>query len=352
MKNPLKRIALLMIVGLALGACATKVERISPEEVKDLSGQWNDTDSRLVSEEMINDVVARAWLADFTQQRRRDPAVIVGGVRNLSHEHINVQTFVNDMERALINSGKVQLVASSGERQEIREERSDQDINASEETRNAMGKERGADFMLKGDISTILDTEGKRQVRFYQVDLTLISLADNRKVWVGQKKIKKYVTGRKERPKSQHIDDHAREGMAERRRRGAAVARGLRHVQRRHRPGGEIAGRRQERGRADGPRQTGRRAKRPRPVSAQQGDDPAHGRRLRSQQRRARGGQAAHRAQCRDQRERAGGRAVGERQPARLRGGAVRAHLRAHLLRVELSCAWAISGGAGRGPAN
>ena len=200
MKNPLKRIALLMIVGLALGACATKVERISPEEVKDLSGQWNDTDSRLVSEEMINDVVSRAWLTDFTQQRRRDPAVIVGGVRNLSHEHINVQTFVNDMERALINSGKVQFVASSGERQEIREERSDQDINASEETRNAMGKERGADFMLKGDISSILDTESKRQVRFYQVDLTLISLADNRKVWVGQKKIKKYVTGRSVRP--------------------------------------------------------------------------------------------------------------------------------------------------------
>lgn len=200
MRIALKRIAVLMIVSLALGACATKVERISPEEVKDLSGEWNDTDSRLVSEKMINDVLSRAWLSDFAQQRHRDPAVIVGGIRNLSHEHINVQTFVNDMEHALINSGKVQFVASSGERQEIREERSDQDINASEETRNAMGKERGADFMLKGDISTILDTEGKRQVRFYQVDLTLISLADNRKVWVGQKKIKKYVTRASLRP--------------------------------------------------------------------------------------------------------------------------------------------------------
>src|SRR3569833_883008 len=114
MKYPLKRIALLMIVGLALGACATKVERISPEEVKDLSGQWNDTASRLVSEEMIIDVVSRAWLADFTQQRRRVPAVIVGGVRNLSHEHINVQTFVNDMERALFFSGLVQFVALCG----------------------------------------------------------------------------------------------------------------------------------------------------------------------------------------------------------------------------------------------
>src|SRR3569832_1838954 len=105
MKNPLKRIALLMIVGLALGACATKVERISPEEVKDLSGQWNDTDSRLVSEEMINDVVSRAWLTEYTQQRRRDPAVIVGKNRKHRHKHNNKQTFVNDMERALIYSG-------------------------------------------------------------------------------------------------------------------------------------------------------------------------------------------------------------------------------------------------------
>ena len=200
MTSALKRVVLLLVVGVALAACATKVERMAPEEVKDLSGKWNDTDSRLVSEEMVNDVLARPWVSDFTRDRSREPAVIVGGIRNLSHEHINVQTFIGDIEKALINSGKVVFVASSDERQDVRDERRDQDINASEETRNAMGKERGADFMLKGDISTILDTEGKRQVRFYQVDLTLISLTDNRKVWVGQKKIKKYVTGRSVRP--------------------------------------------------------------------------------------------------------------------------------------------------------
>jgi len=97
------------------------------------------------------------------------------------------------MERALINSDKVVFVASSTERQEVRDERMDQDLNASEATRKAMGQETGADFMLKGTINTIIDASGKTQVRFYQVDLTLISLVDNRKVWVGQKKIKKLV---------------------------------------------------------------------------------------------------------------------------------------------------------------
>ena len=185
---------LLIATVLALGACATKVERISPEQVRDLSGNWNDTDSQLVSKEMISDVLSQAWLDNFERAHGKQPAVIVGDIRNLSHEHINVNTFIGDMERALINSGKVEFVASKQERKEIREERKDQDINAREDTRKAMGMELGADFMLKGTMNTILDTEGKEQVRYYQIDLNLISLADNRIVWVGQKKIKKFVT--------------------------------------------------------------------------------------------------------------------------------------------------------------
>jgi len=182
-----------LVLVLATAGCSTAVTRMEAGEVKDLSGAWNDTDSQQVSEEMIKDVLDRPWLGEFTRTQKRQPAVIVGEVSNLSHEHINVNTFVADMERALINADKVQFVASSTERQEIRDERKDQDLNASEATRKLMGLEKGADFMLKGTINTIIDASGKTQLRYYQVDLTLISLVDNRKVWVGQKKIKKLV---------------------------------------------------------------------------------------------------------------------------------------------------------------
>ncbi|HEY0665847.1 MAG TPA: penicillin-binding protein activator LpoB [Gallionella sp.] len=184
---------IVMAMLLATVGCSTKVTRMDAGEVQDLSGAWNDTDSQQVSEEMVRDVLERPWFNDFTRAQNRQPAVIVGEVVNLSHEHINVNTFVADVERALINSGKVQFVASSTERREIREERKDQDLHASEDTRKPMGQEKGADFMLKGSINTIIDASGKTQLRFYQVDLTLISLADNRKVWLGQKKIKKLV---------------------------------------------------------------------------------------------------------------------------------------------------------------
>jgi uncharacterized protein (TIGR02722 family) len=185
--------AALMILALTLGGCSTAVTRMDTAEVKDLSGAWNDTDSQMVAAEMMQDVLSRDWIVDFKGEQKRKPAVIVGEVRNLSHEHISVSTFVQELQRNMINSGKVKFVASSTEREEIRGERTDQDIHSSEATRKAMGKEKGADFMLKGTINTIIDASGKDQLRYYQVNLTLISLVDNEIVWNGEKKIKKFV---------------------------------------------------------------------------------------------------------------------------------------------------------------
>lgn len=176
-----------------LTACGQTVTRVETDTVTDLSGNWNDTDSRLVAEEMIQDVLSKAWLNNYYRANGKSPTVIVGTVRNLSHEHINTNTFVADMERELINSGQVEFVASAVERKEVRTEVKEQDLYASEETRKAMGQEVGADYMLKGSINTIVDAISGEQARFYQVDLTLIELGSNRKVWVGQKKIKKTI---------------------------------------------------------------------------------------------------------------------------------------------------------------
>jgi len=187
----------ILVTTLFLTACSTSVERLDSQEQIDLSGTWNDTDSQLVAREMVEDALSRTWIGKFLKAEGKDPVVIVGTIRNLSHEHINTNTFIADIERELINSGEVQFVAAAGARDEIREERGDQDLNASEATRKAMGQEYGADFMMQGQINTIIDVDGSTQVRFYQVNLELISIKDNRKVWVGQKKIKKLIKNSK-----------------------------------------------------------------------------------------------------------------------------------------------------------
>jgi penicillin-binding protein activator len=180
---------------LLLSACAstTEVKRLDAVEVVDLSGRWNDTDSRLVAEEMIKDCLGKPWLAKAKAATGKEPTVIVGTVRNDSHEHIATGTFVEDLQRYLINSGEVEFVASKAERGAVRDERLDQDTNASEETRNEHGQETGANFMLSGVISTIQDREGGQMVTLYQTNLKLVNMKTNQIVWNGQKKIKKLV---------------------------------------------------------------------------------------------------------------------------------------------------------------
>ncbi len=184
-------LAALLVVGCA-GPSRT-VERISADEVVDLSGRWSDTDSRLVAEQMVTDLLMRPWLNNFMQEEGKRPVVIVGNIRNLSSEHIETGLFVTNIERELINSGRVTFVASREQREAIREERLDQQAYATEETARRLAAETGADFMMHGSIKTLVDQLEGRQIKLYQVDMELINLETNEKVWIGNKEIRKYI---------------------------------------------------------------------------------------------------------------------------------------------------------------
>lgn len=187
------RIAGLLMLALVFAGCGKKVTRVSSNSTIDLSGRWNDTDSRLVAEEMLRDCLSASWYYAY-QAQKKTPTVIVGSVKNKSHEHIDAETFTKDMERTLINSGKVEFVANKGEREQLRDEKADQGRNASVETRSKAGEESGAELMLIGSINSIVDQEGSKSVIFYQVNLELVQIESGRKLWIGDKKIKKYVS--------------------------------------------------------------------------------------------------------------------------------------------------------------
>lgn len=191
-----KVLSCLMLIGIIVfSGCgpSKQVTRIDSETITDLSGRWNDTDSRLVAENMIADCLTHVWINNHNQVSGETPVVIVGGIRNKSTEHIPTQTFIGDIERAFVNSGKVEVVASSSERSELREERADQSENAAIETIKQMGREEGADYMLTGEINTIEQSVDGKQIVYYQTDLTLTNIESNKKVWIGQKEIKKFI---------------------------------------------------------------------------------------------------------------------------------------------------------------
>ncbi len=192
-------IPVVVMVLSSAGCGTTKVTRMEPEKIVDISGRWNDTDARMIAEEVIGDCLSASWISEFNKVQGRDPVVIVGTILNRTHEHINTDVFVEDLERALINSHKVKFVSSKGEREEVREEREDQQLgNTNPATVTVKGMETGASFMLKGTINDVKDETKGKYVVLYQVNLELVDMKTNEKVWLGQKKIKKLV----ERPRA------------------------------------------------------------------------------------------------------------------------------------------------------
>lgn len=188
------KLIVIAIALLGLQSCYNRsVTRVEPEEQIDISGRWNDVDSKMTADAMIDQVLSEIWLRNHMTSEKDKPVVIVGFVKNKSHEHIDSETFVKDIERSFITSQKVRLVQGGDKREEIRGERADQQDNASVSTMKKWGLEIGADYMMQGSINSIVDALDRKKVVYYQIDLELTNMETNEIVWIGDKKIKKFV---------------------------------------------------------------------------------------------------------------------------------------------------------------
>ena len=185
---------LLLFVLLFSCSSAPKVTRVGSDAATDLSGGWNDTDSRTVSRKMVAELLSRPWCREWTEAKGEKPVVVVGRMKNETMEHINTRALIADIERALINSGEIAFAPGGSDRDEVRIEKIDQLQNAAEETIKNMGREIGADFMLFGTVASFVDEAGGKKAVSYQIDLYLVDIERNLKVWAGQECIKKVIT--------------------------------------------------------------------------------------------------------------------------------------------------------------
>ncbi|MCD4847836.1 MAG: penicillin-binding protein activator LpoB [Candidatus Aegiribacteria sp.] len=198
MKLLLNSLVLVVIVLLA-GCGGREVTRTDPDMVTDLSGYWNETDARMVADSIVEQCLDGRWLTAFgTGDRTRgerapQPVVVVGSIFNESSEHINTNLFMNEIERALLESGEVQIAAGGASRGEVRSERSDQQIFSSPETAAEYGREIGADYVMTGNIGSIVDEENNTRSIYYQVSIELIDVETALKAWMGSLEIKKMI---------------------------------------------------------------------------------------------------------------------------------------------------------------
>lgn len=183
-------VSLLFILSFS---CSRSVTRITPETDIDLSGRWNDADSRKVADQMIYDLFNSDDFKNFATTKGSKPVIVVGYVRNKTSEHIDADNFIRKMEVVIHNSNVADVVESSDFRDEIRKERAEQQDFSDPATVKKFGKELGADLMLFGDMTSETDVYNKKRVVNYITTLFLTDIETNRRVWYGQHEIKKLV---------------------------------------------------------------------------------------------------------------------------------------------------------------
>jgi hypothetical protein len=191
-----ERAAFVVAAMVLLAACGGRtVTRTDTDTTTDLSGRWNDTDARMVADSMVDQCLDGSWLVEHGRDREgyEKPVVVVGSVINRSSEHISTDVFMNEIERALLESGLVRISAGRGEDPEVRAERYDQQRFASPETAAEFGREVGADYVMMGSVDSITDEEGDTRAVYYQVSLELIDVETALKEWMGSLEIKKII---------------------------------------------------------------------------------------------------------------------------------------------------------------
>lgn len=179
------------------GPTYREVKRVPADAVVDVDYGFNDTDARIVWQQMSDDANFRGWIDRWIQEHGgQRPIIIVGPIKNNTQEYINTNLFTRNFEREMLNSGKVRVVSARDDRGELRDERLQGQEWNSPETRKIMKNELGADLMLLGDINDVQQRSlsGRTVSKYYQVNLDLTNIETNEKVWIGTAEVKKVST--------------------------------------------------------------------------------------------------------------------------------------------------------------
>ena len=199
-KGCLTAVCILVLVLFSACSSGPRVQRVDPNTRIDLSGRWNDADVRKVSATLIEACLNSPRVAQFVREyasrnNGRLPAVLVGAFRNDSSEHIDTSIISRNMEIAIVNSGRMDFVAGGDTLQQLRSERMDQLVYASEETAVSLANETGAILLLTGTVKSTVDRAGNTTVRSYFVDAALTNVETRTRLWMGSNdEIKKVIT--------------------------------------------------------------------------------------------------------------------------------------------------------------
>lgn len=189
------RVLSILVLGLAtmLTGCMSHVDYGDPQARETVTADFGSTDLQMIASKMVDDMLTFPPIVQITSQRR--PVLFIDRIKNKTSEHIDTESITDTIQSKLINSGKFRFVDMSvvdQVRQQLEYQQNSGMVDQS--TAAQMGRQIGAEFMLYGNLSSIVKRDDSTKDVYYKFTLKLLNIQTGIVEWSGEKEIRKTRT--------------------------------------------------------------------------------------------------------------------------------------------------------------
>lgn len=194
MKHSMKTLGSIFVVGVlsvAMTGCAgNKVKYGDAKSVETTTTDFGSTDLQQMAEKMVDSLLTFPPIVEYTAKKR--PVMFVDRIQNKTTEHIDTESITDTVSSRLLRSGKFRFVDMTKVAQ-VKEQLEYQSesgmVDPSKAT--AMGKQIGAEFMLYGNLSSIVKKSSDTKDVYYKFTMKLMNLETGILEWSDEKEIRK-----------------------------------------------------------------------------------------------------------------------------------------------------------------
>lgn len=191
----MKKLLLVSAIGLALSVmagCASKtvVKYGDAEAVETTSVNFGSTDLQKIAQQMTESLLQSPVVGTVTANKR--PIVFVDTVKNKTSEHIDTESLTDSISTQLLRSGKFRFVDMT-KVTAVREQLNYQNDGGLVDPNKAVqfGKQVGAEYMLYGNLASIVKTNADKSDVYYKFTMRLMDLESGLVEWADETEIRK-----------------------------------------------------------------------------------------------------------------------------------------------------------------
>ena len=180
----------LILSALWLSACSTSTQYGDATAEETINTDFGSTDLQLIATKMVDDLLVFPPMVQVTNERR--PVMYVDRIKNKTTEHIDMESVTDTIQSKLINSGKYRFVDMSVVERVVEQLNYQNDSGlVNKDTEAKVGKQIGAEYMLYGNMASIVKQDGSTKDVYYKFTLKLLHLETGIIEWSSEKEIRK-----------------------------------------------------------------------------------------------------------------------------------------------------------------